>query len=174
MKHDFKVFPNLVFIETGSYIGDGIQAALDANCFDQIISIELSSYYHELCKKRFEGNKKIQLFLGESIIVLPEIMKVINNKCTFWIDAHCCGGFTAQGEITIPIIKELEIIGKHWIKEHTILIDDMRSVGHGFPNDGWNDIKIAEIEETIYQINKEYKITYDFGMVENDIMIAQI
>ena len=40
MKHDFKPYPNRIFIETGSYEGDGIQAAIDSGNYDLIISIE--------------------------------------------------------------------------------------------------------------------------------------
>ena len=38
---NFKKYPNPVFVETGSLMGDGIQQALEAG-FQKVISIELS------------------------------------------------------------------------------------------------------------------------------------
>jgi len=80
---------------------------------------------------------------------------------------------TQAGAKKIPILEELKIIGEHTIKNHTILIDDMRAVQHGFPNDGWNDLTIDMIKEAALAINPEYKISFDFGVVPNDIFIAQ-
>jgi len=174
MKHDFTPYiDNGIFIETGSFIGDGIQAALNSG-FKNIISIELVKRLHYHCKHRFVNNKGVQLFLGDTLIVLPEIMKVIKEPCTFWLDAHFCGGDTGYGDVRVPILQELEIIGKHYIKTHTILIDDMRAVQHGFPNDGWNELTIDMLKEAVLKINPDYEISFDFGVVENDILVAQI
>ncbi len=174
IKHKFKSFPNKVFLETGSYLGDGIQAALDANCFEDIYSIELSSKYYEICKHRFIGNSKVHLFLGDSIIVLPELLKVINDPCTFWIDAHFSGGKTACGDIPVPMMQELEIIASHYIKTHTILVDDIRAVGTGGIETDWGKLNLEEIEQLLYSINPDYSITYGFGIEVHDILIAQI
>lgn len=169
-KHDFKPYPNEVFIETGSYVGDGIQAALDAG-FKQVLSIELSPFYYEHCKKRFKGNKKVRLFLGSSIDVLPRLLKVINTPVTFWLDAHYSGGDTAKAKQDVPILEELEIIKYHVIKTHTILIDDIRLIGKDSLD--WNKFTIQEVESLLGTINPDYKITYGFGITEYDILIAQ-
>lgn len=171
MKHDFKPYINDIFIETGSYVGDGIQAALDAG-FKQVLSIELSPFYYEHCKQRFKGNKKVRLFLGSSIDVLPRLLKVINTRVTFWLDAHYSGGDTAKAKQDVPILEELEIIKTHSIKTHTILIDDMRLVGKDSLD--WEKFTIQEVESLIGSINPNYKITYGFGVTEYDILIAQV
>jgi len=62
MKHDFRPFLNPVFIETGSYTGDGIQAALNSG-FTKVISIELVPHYYNLCKKRFQNNPMVNYIL---------------------------------------------------------------------------------------------------------------
>jgi hypothetical protein len=172
MKHDFKPYLNSIFIETGSYLGDGIQAALDAG-FTHVISIELSSYYYSVCQDRFKNNSRVELVLGDSVIVLPEVIKGIHEQCTFWIDAHYSGGDTATGIAPVPMMEELEIIFKHEIKTHTIIIDDMRAVGVG-GDTSWGRLNKKKIEELILSINSEYKIHYEFGVEPNDILIATI
>ena len=48
---------NNFFLETGAYYGVGIQQALDAG-YENIVSIELSEHYYNLCKQKFQNNKK--------------------------------------------------------------------------------------------------------------------
>jgi len=172
MKHDFRPYLNPVFIETGSYLGDGIQAALYSG-FSKVISIELSSYYYGICKDRFKDDSRVELVLGDSVVMLPEVIKDIHERCTFWIDAHYSGGDTATGIISVPMMEELEIISKHEIKTHTIIIDDMRAVGVG-GNTSWGVLDKKKIEELILSINSEYKIRYVFGVEPKDILIATI
>jgi hypothetical protein len=57
---NFKRHKNDVFIETGAYVGDGIQQALEAG-FSEIISIELSDKYYQHSKKRFESNPNVKV-----------------------------------------------------------------------------------------------------------------
>ena len=46
---------NNFFLETGAYLGDGIQQALHAG-YEKIISIELSDYHFHLCSRKFHAN----------------------------------------------------------------------------------------------------------------------
>ena len=87
----FKIFPNKVFVETGTYVGQGVQLALDTNGFEKIISVELSPYYYEFSKKRFENKKEVQIVLGDSSNILTSIIKNINSPITFWLDGHYSG-----------------------------------------------------------------------------------
>ena len=173
MKHKFKDFPNTIFIETGSYVGDGIQAALDSGNYELVISIELSPYYYNICAKRFNNNPKVNLYLGNSVDILPKILSEVIVPCTFWLDAHYSGGKTAKAKQDVQILEELEIIKSHYLKTHTILIDDMRAVGTGGKNTDWGRFSKKQVEDLIHEINPAYNITYAFGIVENDILIAQ-
>lgn len=172
MKHDFKPYLNPVFIETGSYGGDGIKAALEAE-FPQIISIELAEKYYNLCKERYPQSN-VRLIFGDSLLVLPELLPTINERCTFWLDGHLCGDDTAKGVKAVPLIEELFAIGKHHIKNHTILIDDIRLLRNHEAE--WSDLPycLCDIKEVIRGINPNYKLSYDFGVVKDDILIAQV
>ena len=177
MKHNFLPYTNnKIFIETGSYGGDGIMAAVNAG-FRKIYSIELSEYYFNLVAERIEDRKlldRVELLCGDSVDVLPIILKDINEPCTFWLDAHWCDPNTATGKYPVPLIEELAIIGKHHIKTHTILIDDCRLIRN--KNSEWKDFKytLQDIQNFIYVINPDYRITYIKGLVEDDILVAQV
>ena len=178
MKHNFKPYLNPIFIETGSYIGDGIQAALRAHDkdirFEKIISIEVSKHFYDICKARFSQGK-VQLYFGDSILVLPEVLKTIDKRCTFWLDAHYMGDPNTEGGMMwVPLMEELKIIAKHHIKNHTILIDDIRLLRDHEAE--WKDFPycVCDVEEFIHTINPNYKITYTFGVVAGDILIAQV
>lgn len=171
VKHQFKPYLNPVFIETGSYVGEGIQAALNAG-FKRVISIELSPFYHALCRERYP---QAEVLFGDSIEVLPRILDGINERCTFWLDGHWCGDdITACGINPVPLMEELLAIKAHHIKDHTILIDDMRLLrAH---DSEWKDLKytVADIEDVIRSINSKYQINYVDGFARNDILVATI
>jgi len=177
MKHDFTPYLNPIFIETGSYIGDGIQAALNSG-FTQVISIEVNIYFFRRCRARFSrkfAKKYIKMYLGDSILVLPKVLKNINERCTFWLDGHYMSDpNTEGGMMPVPLMEELKIIAQHPIKNHTILIDDIRLLRDHKAE--WKDLPygVQDVENFIFSINPEYKITYDFGVVANDILIAQV
>jgi hypothetical protein len=65
----------------------------------------------------------------------------------------------------------LRIIGEHQIKTHIILIDDMRLVGK---QHYWKELSIGQIESEILKINPDYKISYDYGVANNGILIARL
>lgn len=166
----FKKYPNKVFIETGSYLGDGIQYAIEAG-FEQIYSIELSDKYFDICTNRFSTNKNVNLIKGDSCEKLAELIQTIDVPITFWLDGHYSCGDTACGKYAIPLIQELESIAQHPIKTHTLLIDDMRcwveyNDVHGFQTD--------DVIKAVKKINPKYKISYIDGYVPNDVLVAKL
>lgn len=173
MKHRFENYMNPVFIETGSFFGDGIMAALRAG-FEKIISIELSPKLYDHCLRRFQNCGSVNLFLGDSTECLPGILGDIDDRCTFWLDAHYSGGETARGKYIVPLMQELVIIGDHHIKNHTILIDDMRLLRSHAAE--WKDVDYTDkdIEKVLLSINPAYNLSYEFGVADNDILIAEI
>ena len=120
MEHDFSPYWNPVFIETGSFMGDGIKSAIKAG-FEEIHSIELSKKYYNHCKKKYPN---VRLYRGDSALILPCLLKTIDDCCTFWLDAHYSGGDTAK-ENPLPLIAELEAILHYMRPHHIILIDDI-------------------------------------------------
>jgi hypothetical protein len=115
-----------IFIETGTYTGETVDAVKDV--FDKIYSIELGSALYEKAKERFAKYSHISIVFGNSAKVMPAILGRINEPCLFWLDAHYSGGITVKGENEPPVREELENILSHSVKDHVILMDDARGL----------------------------------------------
>lgn len=152
-------FMNPVFIETGTYMGDGISFALEVG-FQKIISIELLDCYFGHAQRMFAGNGAVTLVQGNSGDCLWNTIKDINEKITFWLDGH---SFPEN----CPIMAELEQIRKHPIRDHDILIDDIASITT-LPG-----LSRHELEMMILTINSNYRVTY-FDRGGTDVLIASM
>lgn len=158
---------NIMF-ETGSYIGDGIAKGLEAG-YDNILSFEINPENYHTCIERFKDNPEVICFLGDSIKLLPWVLAGIDQRIVFWLDSHFVGETDSE---LYPIMNELKIIKNHVIKNHTILIDDVRLFADG--SDPGMPISIAEVKDFISTINPEYIFTYEDGFIDNDILIAYV
>jgi len=155
-------------VETGSYIGDGIAKGLEAG-YDKIFSFEIIPENYHICMERFKDNSAVNCFQGDSIKLLPGVLASINGRIVFWLDSHFVGETDAD---LYPIMNELKIIKKHVIKNHTLLIDDVRLFADG--KDPAMPISIAEIKDFILTINPDYKFAYEAGFIDNDILVAYV
>ncbi len=147
-----------ILVETGSYLGDMIEA--QKRRFKQIFSIELGVDLYSNAVKRFKRNKHIKILLGDSGKVLPNILSEINEPAIFWLDGHYSAGITAKGDKECPIYEELDAIFNSKKFNHILLIDDARC----FNGEG----DYPTIEELSYFIKsrvKDYKVE-----IKNDII----
>ena len=131
------------FVETGTFLGDAVKYALDQG-FQQILSCEMMKDRYEHCMNKFKENDNVSLWLSKSDDCFSEMVESLKEKSCFWLDAHDEGG-------GIPTFYELDVIAKHDIKDHTIIIDDIPVY---FP--GREEL----LEEKLYSINKDYNIEY--------------
>ena len=116
-----------IFVETGTYLGEGIENVLFD--FDEIHSIELNSKFVNNAKKKFKNYYHVNIHHGDSSSIL-ETLK-INEPVIFYLDAHYSGGKTSLGIIGdngCPLLRELSILGKRKFND-IIIIDDMRLMG---------------------------------------------
>ena len=163
---------NHSFFETGTYLGDSVKLALDCG-FKKVISVELMEELQDRNKEIFKNEieeGKVDLIVGDTLLILDSVIENLTERTTFWLDSHQDLG--PAGVHKCPLYEELESIGKSKIKNHTIMIDDMRCLDGRFP---WSvGITKDGIIERLKNINPEYKITFERGMIENDIMVAFI
>ena len=153
---------NPVFVETGTYEGHTVKLAIDLK-FEEIYSIEIKESLYKDCKNNFAKHKNVHLYLGDSAECLWDVIKDIDKTITFWLDGHDIG--------RIPILKELEIISRHPIKEHTILVDDRRVMG----TDIWSGISENDVVTAMLKINPNYSILYEDSLNANeDIIVATL
>ena len=113
-----------VFIETGTYMGEMIDAVL--NLFPKIISIEFDLKLAQSAKNKYSSMRHVTILQGDSGTLLPELLAGIKEPCLFWLDAHYSGGVTGQADSETPIVKEIKSILEHPCSDHVILIDDAR------------------------------------------------
>jgi len=177
MGFDLRKYINPCFIETGTYKGDGVNCALMVG-FKKIHSIELGGVLYKEAAARFHKEIKsgrVNLYLGDSTKLLPDILAKVDAQATFWLDAHLSTGGenTVRGDEDVPLLKELDLIGKHKIKTHTILIDDVRLFATKGPED-WSGVTLNKVIDKLKSINRNYSIHYENGLKENDVLVAEI
>lgn len=160
---------NPIFVETGSQVGNGIQMAIEAG-FQEIHSIEIFPAFYEQCCNRFKNNPNVHIYLGDSSIMLKEVLQQFDQPVTLWLDGHYSGGSTPKGKTNTPLLGELAAIADHPIKTHTILIDDVRC----FRTSEFDFIELNEVIELIKQINPDYNISFEDGYVPKDVLVAEI
>jgi hypothetical protein len=163
----FKKYPNEYFVETGTFVGEGVQMALACG-FQQIYSIELAEKYYLMSKQRFQAFDNVHIIEGDSGKILGDVIAVIDKPITFWLDGHWSNGDTAKGDTYTPLMQELDMIKKHPIKTHTILIDDIRCLEH--PEFDW--LTKEDLIKKILEINPKYQIRYENGYIANDVLVA--
>lgn len=110
------------FIETGTYMGDMTHAVRDQ--FDEIITVELDSSFCKAARWRLRNLPHVTVIEGDSSTILPRIMQRMRQPCLFWLDAHYSGWPTSKTEVDTPIVRELEVILNHSVRDHVVLIDD--------------------------------------------------
>ena len=113
-----------VFVETGTFAGDTIEAVADR--FDRVYSIELDPQWHRRAVERFKDRPTVTLLQGDSGARLREVVASLTEPALFWLDAHYSGPMTARGALDSPIVSELDTIRAHPVRGHVVLIDDMR------------------------------------------------
>jgi hypothetical protein len=138
-----------VLIETGTNMGAMVSAMKDV--FREITSIELEESLYLRAKRKFESFSHIRILQGDSAQVLGKLLPTVREPCLFWLDAHYCGGITAQGSEETPIVKELTQVLGHRVPGHVILIDDARCFT------GQNDYPaVSEIRHIVHQVHPEW------------------
>jgi len=171
LKNTFDKHPNKFFVETGTgWDADGLLKARNTNLYEELRSCEGSLKYYNNCLNVCKNYNNIKLYLGLSENILANMIEDINVPITFWLDAHFAGGDQCCGQQYSPILKELEIIKNHRIKNHTILIDDIRCCNTIL----FNFLSLEDIINKILEINPKYQISFDSCEYPNDILVAKI
>jgi len=148
------------FIETGTYMGDMVDAVKHE--FKKIISIELSHSLACGAMRKFKPFKHITILRGDSSNILKYALMYVNSPYLCWLDAHYSGGKTVRGVKDTPIMEELECIFGNSVQDegYVILIDDARCFN------GESDYPtLKELEKFV--LLKRPKCTFD---VEGDII----
>ena len=171
------------YIETGTYLGNGIKCVM--NDYKYVHSIELAEKWYNFNVDQFSDNKNVTIYLGDSKKTLPKLLELIDEPVTIYLDAHYYGGTTAFGEEETPLLAELEIL-KERKHDDIIIIDDCRLLekkgecgcGPNHPvypqmNYDWSDItneKIRNLLKKDYIILNNEKKEYTNGAIDQFVL----
>ncbi len=137
-------FGTRVMVETGTYLGDMIDAV--KNRFDHVYSVELGDELYKRARHRFANDPRVTILHGDSGEKILEILPVLKVPTLFWLDAHYTAGLgvSGRGIVDTPVLAELSHIFKHPLAhQHVILIDD----AHEFT--GQNDYPALNAVESL-------------------------
>ena len=167
---DLLRYTNKYFLETGTYQGDTTQLVADSGLFEKIYTVEFSEILHRDAVSRFAQTPAVHCFHASSRTDLWTLIQDIRDPITFWLDAHwsSAGNVGVDSEVICPVLEELEQIKKHPIKNHTIIVDDMRRMdGKHFP------VTIQQILQKIREINPNYIFRgYTDSETVGDVLVA--
>jgi len=111
-------------VETGTYYGEMVAAM--KNYFDHIYSIEYVPELAERAARKFTQEEHVRIFCGDSRVVMPEVLALLQVPALFWLDAGYYGWVGKQGDQQ-RLSAELEMILSHGYP-HVILLDDARGL----------------------------------------------
>jgi hypothetical protein len=141
-------------VETGTYYGEMIAAM--KNHFDRIYSIEYVPELASRATRKFARDEHVRIFCGDSSLVMPEVLALLEGPALFWLDAGYYGwvGIRTNEQ---RLSAELEMILGHRFP-HIILLDDARGlIGRdGIPSVA--DVK-SYVESTFPQ--RSVEVEYD-------------
>jgi len=69
--------------------------------FENVLTVEINAEFRNIGLKRVSGAKNITSFLGDSIGMLPAMLKTCDSRTIIFVDSHWQ---------TLPLIKELQLI----------------------------------------------------------------
>jgi len=152
------IYDCTTLVETGTFLGEMVHAV--CNDFEKIYSIELSRKLYRRARKKFSKLEHIRILQGNSGELMAEVVKKLESRTIFWLDAHYSGGITAKGEKETPILEELDAILNMPGQESVILIDDVRYFV------GENDYPtIPELKKFVLEIVPESDITIKHDII---------
>jgi hypothetical protein len=119
-----ELLPLEVFVETGTYEGESVDAAVAH--FEELHTIEVSDELFARAKARFEDQPAVHVHHGSSAEVLSKLSGRLGGRpVLYWLDAHFCCHGSAGSELQCPLLAELEAIGSLGA-DSVVLIDDAR------------------------------------------------
>lgn len=152
-------------VELGTCLGSS--TIFLAKNFESVITIEINKGYADIAQERFLDRvgfkNKIELLVGDTVNVLPNIINAIDDNSIFWIDSHWGAN--------CPLEKELGIIAEAGIKP-VIVIHDFQvpdKPEFGFDEYNGQPFTFAWLKPLFDKIYGEegYDYYYNTGILEN-------
>jgi hypothetical protein len=152
-----------ILIETGCWMGDGVERAFTSG-FEKVYTCDINLEFIANVKEKY-NTENLVAEVEESQNFIQKSLSEINEKVVIFLDAHFMPldeqnqelGFgpisVKEGIDPCPLIKELEIIKNHPIKDHVILIDDFQCFGTWM----FDYLELDDVLDFVKTINPNYK-----------------
>jgi len=124
--------------------------------FRSVVTIERDEELFNDARAVLGALSNVTCLLGDSGVLLAEIVNALEAPAVFWLDAHYISTRSPKTWLQTPIHQELAAILASSITGHVVLVDDARSyTGHG----QWPSItKLADIMQQQYTMRLEADI----------------
>lgn len=155
-----------VFIETGTYRGEGMIAAREAG-FHEIHSVDIIEHPDMLFK--YDGVGTAKRYVDDSRNVLPWLLPKITGKIMFWLDGH--SQLMEGEEDNFPLMGELAAIAKHCKQPPIIMVDDYLYMTHPKVT-GWNEHDVLTALHYVY--GDAFHLQYLPNPIKNNILLAYV
>lgn len=148
------------FVETGSYKGE--TSIMASSQYEHVFSIEIDNklYEESYNKVKLEGLSNLTLLHGDSVSLLPNIMKIVKEGAIFFIDAHQSGVDSSWNQKErVPILSELAIILDAEVGPSVFIINDLRLWKQGVWD--WVHISNQNILKVFTSRGYEFDVFYE-------------
>ena len=127
----FRERKHQVLVESGTYLGGTVAFMLPHA--RKIVSVEIEPSLYEEARRRFAGEPKVELHLGDAAKLIPELVAGIDQPALIWLDGHFTGGVnTVRGEAVEPAPGILDSLARLELPSGTtVVVDDLRLFGRG-------------------------------------------
>ena len=148
-----------VFVETGTFYGDMLVAL--RNDFERLYSIELHQSLGERAIRRFAGDSKITITIGDSAAMLEPLLRSLQQPAVLWLDGHYSGMLTARGDGDTPVLQELDAVFRGGTPQDAVLIDDARLFGTdpAYPT-------VADLAQRVHSARPDWSIRVEEDIVQ--------
>jgi hypothetical protein len=127
----FQARKHEVLVESGTYLGGTVAFMLPHA--RKIVSVEIEPSLYDAARRRFAGERKVELHLGDAATLIPELVAGLGEPALIWLDGHFTGGInTIRGKAVEPAPGILESLGRLELpRGTTVVVDDLRLFGRG-------------------------------------------
>jgi len=142
----------MVAVETGILLGDTTRKM--SGMFRHVISIDIATGIVEAATTALADLKNVELILGDSAQVVPELAKSIHEPVLWYLDAHWFPGANISRENPFPLWDELDAIAARTYPD-IVMVDDV----HAFGRDDWGCDHPAGVVERWGELSEEAIVT---------------
>ena len=142
------------FLETGTYKGQSSRNA--ANIFPEVHTIEIkeSLYKESLLHASQLKISNITHYHGDTIKLLPAIVRKLDAPTFFFFDAHQSGQDTENNGKWVPLLEELDIILSHHDYPSIFCLDDVRLWSKHWD---WAEVNVNSVLDVFKKHGKQVK-----------------